>query len=313
MNDNLPLVSIVIPAFNLAGYLGEAIESVLAQDYPNLELIVLDDGSTDATPDVLRRYGGRIRAESQPNMGQVNTMTKGWAMSRGEILSFLSADDGLLPGAVSAAVACLKANPGAVLAYCDFNLIGPDSAVIRRVRAPDYDYDAMLVDVVCPPGPGAFFLRSAYEAVGPWDNTLKVMLDYDYWLRLGLQGRFVHIPRVLALYRVHGTSQTVAGYDEAKANEPVLIVERMFERADLPPRLLARRDEALGNAHLVAAQLHLRAGRYRSGLDALRRSFSLWPANLITLRALRVAANVLFNRVGHQVWWRIRRVLGAAE
>ena len=144
MNKDSPVVSIVIPAYNLARYLGETIESILNQDYPNIELIVLDDGSTDDTRRVLEKYAGRIYMESQLNMGQVNTLNKGWRMSKGDILGFISADDTLLPGAVGKAVACLAANSDAVLTYCDFNLIDANSRIIRRVTTPELSFADML-------------------------------------------------------------------------------------------------------------------------------------------------------------------------
>ena len=161
MMSRNPLVSIVIPAYNLGRYLGEAIESVLSQEYKNIELIVLDDGSTDNTRSVLDKYAGRIYAETQPNIGQAKTLNKGWRMSKGDILGFISADDALLPGAVTKSVACFAAHAEAVLTYCDFKLIDADSRPIRRVRTPEFNYDEMLVEVICPPGPGAFFRRSA--------------------------------------------------------------------------------------------------------------------------------------------------------
>src|SRR2546422_3837745 len=308
-----PVVSIVIPAYNLGQYLGQAIESVLNQDYPHIELIVLDDGSTDNTRDVLGRYADRIYAECQPNMGQVKTLNKGWLMSKGDILGFISADDALLPGAVRRAVESLDANSDAVLTYCDFRQIDGDSRIIRYVRTPDFSYDDMLLNTVCPPGPGAFFRRSAYEAAGLWDDSLRIMLDYDYWLRLGLAGRFVRIPEALALYRVHSTSQTFAGVDESRAEEPVLIVSRMFDRPDLPRRLLRQKAQALSSANLVSAQINFRAGRPRVGFLRLRTAFSLHPQNFATIRSLRILLNVLFNRFGHRLLYRVRRLLDRRE
>jgi glycosyltransferase involved in cell wall biosynthesis len=123
MIASLPKVSIVIPAYNHANYLDAAIQSVLKQDYPNIELIVLDDGSTDNTHQVLESYGNQFYWETQKNMGQANTLNKGWRMAKGDILAYLSADDVLLPQATSDSVKCLLANPRSVLCYGDFELI----------------------------------------------------------------------------------------------------------------------------------------------------------------------------------------------
>jgi glycosyltransferase involved in cell wall biosynthesis len=293
MASRSPMVSIVIPAYNLGRYLGEAIESVLSQEYQNIELIVLDDGSTDSTRSVLDKYAGRIYAETQQNMGQAKTLNKGWCMSRGDILGYVSADDALLPGAVDKAVARFAAHPDAVLTYCDYLMVDADSRPIRRVTAPEFDYDKMLVDVVCHPGPGAFFRRSAFEAVGLWNESLKTNLDYEYWLRLGLTGRFIRIPEVLALYRVHELSQTVAGFDAAKAQEPILVVSRAFDMPGLPPRLLKRRSEALSNANLLSAVLNFRAGRYRAGFLRFGEALSLYPRNLFKRRNHKALFNLL--------------------
>jgi len=292
----------------MAGYVAQTIDSVLAQDYPEIELIVLDDGSTDGTRAVLEKYSGRIYWESQQNIGQVETLTKGWRLAKGEILGFVSADDCLLPGAVAKAVEALRENPDAVLCYCDFVLIDGQSRVIRTVRTPDFDYDEMVLNLVCPPGPGAFFRRSAYERAGPLNKAARVMLDFDYWVRLGLVGRFVRIPEVLAAYRVHETSQTFAGFDETKAAEPVDIIARLYASGALPQRLQAREHEALANACLVSSQLNFRAGRIRAGFRQLDRAWRHFPRALVSRKAARLALNVAFNRLGHRLLWRMREV-----
>lgn len=309
MAEASPLVSIIIPAYNHANYLQQAIESVLRQDYPNVELIVLDDGSTDNTREVLQQYTGRFYWETQENIGQANTLNKGWKMAKGEILSYLSADDVLMPKAVRTSVRYLEANPDVVLTYCDFNLIDPNSHVIRPVRTPVFNYKDMLVKLACPPGPGAFFRRAAFDAAGLWDSSIKQMPDYDYWLRLGLQGPFLRIPEVLAGFRVHDASQTFAAADDRKAVEPVLILTRFFEYPQLSPDLTGLKNQALGNAHLISSQLHFRAGRYRLSCTYLMQAFSLYPRNFFTTRIFRLAFNAFFNRLGQRILWKLRSLL----
>ena len=307
---SLPLVSIVIPSYDHGRYLGAAIDSILAQDYPRIEIIAIDDGSTDDSRDVLARYAGRIHWESQANQGQAAALNRGWLMSRGDILGYLSADDLLLPGAVGRAVHCLQKNPDAALVYCDFNLIDPDSAVVRRIRAPEVAYSEMLGQLICPPGPGAFFRRSAFEKAGLWDPGLRQMVDYEYWLRLGMHGRFVRIPEVLAAFRVHPGSQTFAATSPARADEPVRIIERYFQRENVPVGTQALRDRAFSAAYLVSAQLHLRGGNYGNGFAALWRAFRLRPRNVFSLRSMRILFNALFNRLGHRIVWGARRLSG---
>jgi hypothetical protein len=135
------------------------------------------------------------------------------------------------------------------------------------------------------------------------------MLDYEYWLGLGLHGRFIRIPEVLALYRVHHDSQTFTGYTEAQASEPVLIIDRFFQNPALPKNLCSLKQQSLSNAYLICAQLNYRAGRYRLGSMNLRSGFALYPRNVLTVGFLRLLLNVLFNRIGHRVLWKMRRIL----
>src|SRR5580765_5132910 len=110
-DPSLPTVTVVTPAYNQADFLRDTIESVLSQDYPNIEYVVLDDGSTDDTPKILAEYGDRFVWESQKNMGQTPTINKGWAMTSGEIITWLNSDDTYLEGAVRRAVEHFDANP----------------------------------------------------------------------------------------------------------------------------------------------------------------------------------------------------------
>jgi glycosyltransferase involved in cell wall biosynthesis len=291
-----PLVSIVIPAYNHAAYLAEAIDSVLAQDYPDVELLVLDDGSDDGTLDVLERYTGRCFWDAHPNMGQAATLNKGWAKARGPLLGYLSADDALLPGAVGTLVARLAADPGAVLAYPDYELIDRRSRPIRRVQAPDFDYREMVVRFACPPGPGALFRRSALEAAGPWDPRLRMAPDYDFWLRLGLHGHFTRVPEVLARLRVHDGSQSFAADSEPASEEYVAVTTAYYRSGAVPAALRPARREALSNAYLVAARSHLKSDRYARGLACAWRALALYPGNL-TPRTLKLLATGLSHHL----------------
>lgn len=305
----LPLVSVVIPAYNHGDYVDDAIRSVIEQKYPKLELIVIDDGSTDNTRDVINKYSARCHVESQPNSGQVATLNKGWRMSHGDILAYLSADDLLLPGAIEQSVQCLMNNRNAVLTYCDFNLIDPYANVVKRVNTPEFDYHDMVKRFICPPGPGAFFRRSAFEKEGGWNVSLKQMLDYEYWLRLGLLGRFVRIPSVLAAYRVHPGSQSFASSSQIRAEEPVTILTRYFERQDLPNDLRSLRRQSLSNAHLQSASLYFRTGKPFKGFTEMGRGFLLRPLNLVAHHNFKLFFNVLFYRIAHRALWIFRAAL----
>jgi glycosyltransferase involved in cell wall biosynthesis len=305
--SSYPLVSIVVPCYNHGKYVREAIESVASQDYPRIELIVLDDGSTDDTRALLAHYTGRFHVESHPNMGQSRTLNKGWAMSRGEILAYLSADDFLLPGAVAAAVEKLAASPDVVLTYCDFNHVDRSSQVLRTIRTPEFRYSDLAVRMVCQPGPGTFFRRNAFERAGFWDEHLRLFCDYEYWLRLGLEGPFARIPRVLAAYRVHTGSQSFSAADPARAEEAVKVVSAYFANERIPREISRMEREAVSHAHILSARLHLVSRRYRRALEHLGQAFALHPGAYLEVRTWRMIANALFNQIGTRLLWALGR------
>ena len=303
----LPYVSIVVPAYNQEKYLDETIQSILNQDYELIELIVLDDGSQDNTKKLLQKYDHQFYYASHPNMGQANTLNKGWFKARGEILSYLSADDLLMPNAVSTAVRYLNEDPKIVLTYCDFNLIDPNSKTIRKVSAPDFDYLKMVKRLICQPGPGVFFRKWAFDRTGGWNPEFRQMPDYDYWLRLGLYGPFMRIPRVLASFRIHEKSMTFSKADRTMANEPVRILETYYRsKKNLPNQVVRVFPKAMSNAHLISAQLHLKAGRWRDSLAAVMKAAQYSKTTVMSTRSLRILLNALFNRTLHRTFWTIR-------
>jgi glycosyltransferase involved in cell wall biosynthesis len=308
VNNLDPLVSIVVPCYNQADYLKQAIDSVLSQDYPRIELIILDDGSTDDTQAVLAAYAGRFNFESHANMGQAGTLNKGWGMSKGEILSYLAADDFLLPGAVRTSVEKLIADPGIVLTYCDFNLVDSQSGVLRRKRAPGFSYRDLAVRIICQPGPGVFFRRDAFQRAGFWDVFLKQIPDYEYWLRLGLVGKFERIPEVLAAYRVHDQSYSFSPVNGSRAEEIVNVISAHFRNGRLPPEIAQARPEAMSNAHIVSARLHLRSGRYAAALKHVGAAFGLHPYGFLRLRTWWLIASGLFNRIGYKAYGQFKRI-----
>ena len=253
VGDSLPLVSVITPAYNRASYLDETIQSVLNQDYPHLEYIVLDDGSTDDTREVLAQYTGRIIWETHPNMGETRTANKGFSMAKGEIVVVVNSDDPLLPGAVREAVAFMQGHPDILVGYPDWNLIGPDSEVIRHMQVREYDYLDMVRLFYCTPGPGAFIRRRAFELTGGRDPAFRYAGDLEYWLRLGLYGEFARIPRTLATFRVHPDSASVSQRGKAMADEYVRLVDGFYSRPDLPPEVHRVRARAFSSMHFIAA------------------------------------------------------------
>jgi len=250
--DSFPLVTVITPAYNRADYLEEVIRSVLAQDYPNLEYIVLNDGSTDGTPEILKRYEGRIVAESHRNMGETGTVNKGFRMAQGEIVGVVNSDDPILPGAVRRSVETLQSDRDFLVAYPDWNMIDARGEILRTVRTHEYAYLDMLRWHHCVPGPGAFFRREVIERLEGRDPQFRYVADFDFWLRAGLLGPFRRIPETLATFRLHTGGATLSGQGARMAEEHICLVKKIFGLPGLPEAVRAVRREAFSSAHYVA-------------------------------------------------------------
>lgn len=203
----IPLVSIVTPVRNGARFLPETLASVRGQDYPNLEHLVVDGGSTDGTLDVLRRAPG-IEWTSGPDAGMYDAVNRGFRMARGEIVAYQNADDRyVVPGAVSTAVRCFLDRPEADVVYGDFRFIDEAGVLRGEVRVRDFDLRALRRYNFVPPH-SAFVRRRVVVEEGHWlDPTLRLPGDWDWFLRLGLAGkRFVHVGQVLSEFRRHRRS-----------------------------------------------------------------------------------------------------------
>jgi glycosyl transferase family 2 len=257
--SDTPLVTVVMPATKTR-FLAAAIESALGQDYPRLEVIVLDDGSPDPAmvpllEGIAEREPERFRFVSHDNVGQSETINRGLALARGEIAGYLSDDDLLLPGAVSRLAAALVAAPQAVVAYPGYEIIDEAGKTIDTITPTGYSVaeSVRLHDAIV--GAGAFFRVDAFRRIGGWDRDLRYRADYDFWLRLGMEGRFVRIADALAAWRYHPAAGTVADAGLRMSNESLRVLDKLYAEADLPADLEAVRGQAYRNAFIQAAMV----------------------------------------------------------
>jgi hypothetical protein len=251
-----PLVTVITPTYNRAAFLDETIESVLTQDYPHVEYLVLDDGSTDNSAKVLEKYQGRagMQVLFHENIGETLTVNKGFSLATGDIVVVVNSDDPLLPGAISEAVRFMKCHPEVLAAYPDWIEIGPDGGEIARMRLPYYDIDTMLMKWNVAMGPGTFIRREAFDRIGLRDAGLKYTGDLDFWFRLARVAPLGHIGEFLATHRSHPGAATVSGRGHRMAEEIVRLASEAYASGDLPAGLCQRRRRAFCLAHYAAAR-----------------------------------------------------------
>jgi len=262
-------LSIVTPSFNTGGYLAAAVQSVLDQDWPNLEFLVMDGGSTDGSLDILRSFGERVRWVSEKDQGQSDAINKGFARTSGDVLTWLNADDTLAPGAARAAMEYFAAHPDVALVYggadyIDFrgNLIGPcvhiePFSLHRLIHYSDY-----IVQ------PAAFFRRSALAKVGGIDPSLNWAMDYDLWLRLARRYKVAYLPRKLANFRWLKDNKTATG-GEARLDE----IDRVLAKYGQGSPAFVRLERV--NLRVQEARLALRHRKVGQALSQFARANAL--------------------------------------
>jgi glycosyltransferase involved in cell wall biosynthesis len=205
-----PLVSIVTPSYNQGRFLRKTIDSVLGQTYPHLEYIVIDGASSDESVAVLKSYGTRLAWISEPDRGQTYAINKGFARLHGSIRAYLNSDDLLLPDAVATAVRHFARHPEWDMIYGRAHYIDAEDRRIGDYNTADFDFERLMEDC-CVCQPAAFWRTRIASRVGPFDERLDYVMDYDYWIRIDRAGGLIaHVPDFLACSRLHADAKTVA-------------------------------------------------------------------------------------------------------
>lgn len=228
MEPTNPKVSVIIPAYNQALYLGAAIESVFAQTYPNLEIIVVDDGSTDGTAEVARKYGEKIRYHYQSNHGLAGARNSGIRLAQGELIGLLDADDAWQPEFLETMVTLSQENPQAAVFYCQAICIDEVGRNLGQIVGGQGDEIADLRSVILRANfliPSTIVIRrSVFSSAGLFDEQFQWVgcEDLDLWLRLTPEHKFISSPAVLVRYRVHEKSLSASPEKMQRAMQEVI-------------------------------------------------------------------------------------------
>lgn len=202
-----PLFSVVMASYNAEEFIAEAIGSALADDAPSLEVLVQDGASTDGTVAAVKAIGdSRVSLVSEPDEGQSSALNAALARACGEWIIWLNADDLLAPGWAQAAVPCIADDVEAI--FGDWAYIDPTGGITRRWPVAALERDRLLTVGQYPFSGATFFRRSVYERFGNLDTSLRMAMDYDFFLRVAPHIEAVRCPATLAYFRQHGSSIT---------------------------------------------------------------------------------------------------------
>lgn len=232
-----PLVSIITPSFDQARYIEATMQSVFMQDYPRIEYIIVDGGSTDGTVDIIKKYamesGSSLHSQgvlpnsqqqavglhkinwwvSEKDKGQTDAINKGFARATGDILAWINSDDTYEPGAVSAAVQFLQEYPEVGMVYGDCNFINESGKVIGKFNAAQTDHRLIRQGYVHIPQQTMFFRADLWKQVGPLDPSFYFAMDYDLWTRISARSEIKYVPQTWANFRLHTSGKTILADD----------------------------------------------------------------------------------------------------
>jgi len=291
----MTLVSIITPSFNQATYLEQTILSVLGQDHPRIEYIVVDGASTDNSVDIIRKYESKLAWwVSEKDNGQADAINKGFARATGEIIAWLNSDDYYLAGAVSAAVRIFEEHPEVVLAYGNMLAVDEHGKTFNTLNYKQLTLEDLLCFQIIGQ-PAVFMRRSALEATGRLDPAFHFLLDHHLWIRLAQQGKILHVPQTWAAARYHAEAKNRARAAEF-GHEAFRILGEVTRDNHLAPVLAKVNRRALASAHRVDARYLLDGGQPASALLAWMRALFIHPPTALV--RMNIFASAILNMFG---------------
>lgn len=273
-----PLVSVIIPNYNYERYLREAIDSALGQTYPNIEVIIVDDGSHDGSREIIESYGDKITPVFQQNQGVSAARNNGVATCRGEFVAFLDADDIWVPEKIERQMAEFQTHDRVGLVHCSMTLITPDGRVIGEISqgqdgAVAHEFLLFERGVVIGAASTAIVLRKAFDEVGGFDKRLSTAADWDFCYRLSTNYEIGFVREPLALYRMHGSN--MHGNLEAMEHDMLLGYDKAFSSG-----ATADMGRCYGNLHKTLAGSYFQAGQYLNFLKHAAKSIWNKPSHI---------------------------------
>ncbi|HOZ68245.1 MAG TPA: glycosyltransferase family 2 protein [Chitinophagaceae bacterium] len=211
---NAPRISIITPSFNQGDFIEETILSVLNQDYPNLEYIIIDGGSTDQTVDIIKKYSDRISYwVSEKDRGQSHAINKGFERAKGEIINWINSDDQLMPGTLHKLAALFNVDPELMMVHGRIEYFG-ETRPYYSVNLPAKDLDTRYISHICMPQPATFYRRQLLLEQGLLDESLHFSMDTDLFVRAGLHYKIHQSDEVFARFRLHSASKSVSAFNK---------------------------------------------------------------------------------------------------
>ncbi len=276
MMAELPRVSIITPSYNQAPFLEQTIQSVLGQEYPNLEYMVVDGASQDGSVEIIQRYVSSLSWwVSEKDRGQGEAINKGFARATGEVVGWLNSDDVYQPGALAAAVQAFQDHPETGLVFSDVLAIDGENHVLNLMRCGDWGLDELMSFHILNQ-PGVFMKRAVLDQAGYLDPAYHYMLDTHLWLRMAQLAPIVYVRKTLAAGRFHPQAKNLAAAPRF-GDEALRIVDWMQTQPVLAERFRQISRQVWAGAYRINGRYRLDGGQPWPALKFYLKSLAKYP------------------------------------
>jgi len=291
----MTLVSIITPSFNQVAYLEQTILSVLEQDYPRIEYIVVDGASTDNSINIIEKYSNRLAWwVSEKDNGQADAINKGFSRAKGEIIAWLNSDDYYLASTISEVVKAFDENPDVVLVYGNMLAVDEHGKTFNTLTYKQLTLEDLLCFQIIGQ-PAVFMRRSALQIAGGLDPTFHFMLDHHLWIRLAQHGKILHVNQTWSAARYHAEAKNRAKAAEF-GRDAFRILNAATQDKTLAPLLAKVNRRARASANRVDARYLLDGGQPTAALSAWMRALFIHPPT--ALARLNILVSVFLTLFG---------------
>ena len=226
--------SIVIPAYNAAEFIVQTLNSIIETIPSTLEIVVVNDGSTDRTFELLDKFGRRIQLINQDNFGESIAVNNGIMATSRNYIMVLSADDLIINKSIfEESYKIFENEPNCLAVYPDWNIINSENQILEEIHTRNYSQKTMIMDSFCIPGPGTVFRKNQAIEIGLRNKKYKYVGDFDFWIKLSTKGYFRRLPLICASWRKHDNSTSINSKNLRMALERIAVIEDNLDRFNL--------------------------------------------------------------------------------